>query len=164
MKRRRELAAAVALCAAAGCVQTPPAYSPQDPTPPAARPAEGADPGGMHERHRIAEPWTFGAAAYSYFVPGDRDYVQPTVTADRGALHFEARYNYEALDTGSLWAGWNFAGGEELSWEVTPMLGGVIGEVDGVAPGYKGKLGWRRVALYSQGEDLTSTGAADDRF
>ena len=29
----------------------------------------------------------------------EADYVQPTLTADRGALHLEGRYNYEARNT-----------------------------------------------------------------
>jgi hypothetical protein len=111
-----------------------------------------------------APRWEFGAAAYQYFVPDGRNYVQPTITADRGELHLEARYNYEAQDTGSLWAGWKFAGGGDLSWEITPMLGGVIGQVDGVAPGYKGSLGWRRFELYSEGEYLFSTSSSSDSF
>ena len=59
--------------------------------------------------------WEFSASAYTYFVPDSDesdDYVQPTFTADRGWLHLEARYNYEALDTGSAWLGFNFAGGK----------------------------------------------------
>jgi len=37
--------------------------------------------------------WAFSASAMTYFIPDDRNYVQPTITADRGRLHFEARYN-----------------------------------------------------------------------
>jgi hypothetical protein len=59
--------------------------------------------------------WSFSASAYTYFVPDDRDFVQPTFTADRGWLHLEARYNYEALDTGSAWVGYNFSGGDKLA-------------------------------------------------
>ena len=65
--------------------------------------------------------WSFSASAYTYLSPGSADYVQPTFTADRGWLHLEARYNYEALDTGSAWVGDNFSGGEKLAWEFTPM-------------------------------------------
>src|SRR5689334_14860242 len=75
-----------------------------------------------------AEPtWSFGASLYAYFVPDAREYVQPTITADRGWLHLEARYNYENLETGSTWIGYNFGGGDKLAWEFTPMLGGVFG-------------------------------------
>ena len=58
------------------------------------------------------EAWSFSASAYTYAVPDDSNYVQPTFTADRGWLHLEARYNYEALDTGSAWIGYNFSGDE----------------------------------------------------
>ena len=66
--------------------------------------------------------WSFAASVYTYHVPDDTDYAQPTLTADHGWLHLEARYNYEALDTGSAWIGYNFSGGETLAWEFTPML------------------------------------------
>ena len=84
---------------------------------------------------RRGRRWSFAASAYTYVVPDDHDYVQPTVTADRGWLHLEARYNYEALDTGSAWVGYNFSGGETLAWEFTPMIGGVFGDTTGIAPG-----------------------------
>src|SRR5215212_11237814 len=64
--------------------------------------------------------WAFSASVYTYFVPNDRDYLQPTLTADYDALHLEARYNYEALDTASAWVGYNYAGGDKLAWEITP--------------------------------------------
>ncbi|HWT79462.1 MAG TPA: hypothetical protein VN648_11745, partial [Candidatus Methylomirabilis sp.] len=50
---------------------------------------------------QAATDWSFSASAYTYFVPDSRDYVQPTVTADRRWLHLEARYNYENLETAS---------------------------------------------------------------
>ena len=81
--------------------------------------------------------WSFSASAYTYIVPDSREYVQPTFTADRGWLHLEARYNYEGLDSGSAWIGYNFSVGEKLSLAFTPMLGGVFGDTTGVAPGYK---------------------------
>ena len=43
--------------------------------------------------------WSFSLSGYTYIVPDSREYVQPTITADRGWAHLEARYNYEALDT-----------------------------------------------------------------
>jgi hypothetical protein len=108
--------------------------------------------------------WSFSASAYTYVVPDDREYVQPTVTADRDRLHLEARYNYEALDTASVWVGYNLSGGEKLAWELTPMVGGVFGDTDGVAPGYKGTLGWWKLGLYTEGEYLFDTGNSSDSF
>jgi hypothetical protein len=78
--------------------------------------------------------------------------VQPLVTADRRRLHLEARDNYEGHKTGSAWVGVNLSGGETVAWELTPIVGGVFGDVSGVAPEYKGSLGWRGLALYSESE------------
>lgn len=112
-----------------------------------------------------SEPrWTYSLSAYTYHVDEDHDYVQPTLLLDRGPLHFEARWNYEGLDTGSLWAGWNFAFGDELSVEITPMLGAVMGETNGVAPGYRGALGWRMFEFTSEGEYLFDSEDSDDNF
>jgi len=110
------------------------------------------------------EAWSFSASASTYVVPDDSNYVQPTFTADRGWLHLEARYNYEALDTGSAWLGYNIGGGETLEWELTSMLGGVFGDTTGIAPGYKGLLNWRWLELYSEGEYLFDTGNSSDSF
>ena len=108
--------------------------------------------------------WSFSASGYTYFVPDDSNYLQPTFTADRGWLHLEARYNYEALETGSVWAGYNFSGGETVEWEFTPMVGGVFGDTAGIAPGYKGSLSWRKLEFYSEGEYVFDTGSSSDSF
>lgn len=99
-----------------------------------------------------AKRWSFSASAYVYFAPHDDDYVQPTITADRDWLHLEARYNYEALETGSAWIGYNFSLGDKLTLDITPMLGGVFGDLNGIAPGYEFTLSYWRLELYSEGE------------
>ena len=108
--------------------------------------------------------WAFSVTASTYIVPDNREYVQPTITADRGWLHLEARYNYEELDTGSAWVGYNFSGGEKLAWEFTPMLGGVFGDATGIAPGYKGSLSWWKLELYSEGEYVFDTSDSEGSF
>lgn len=109
-----------------------------------------------------APAWSFFASAYTYIVPDDSNYVQPTFTADRNRLHLEARYNYEERKTGSLWVGWNFSGGDTVEWELTPIIGAVLGEIDGVAPGYKGSVTWRNVNLYSESEYVIDTASTSD--
>ena len=139
-------ACAVVLClraAAAVAQQTPEAAAPEAEAPPA---------------------WEFSASVYGYFVPQDHDYGQPTVTADHGTLHLEGRYNYEGLDTGSLWVGANFSFGKTVTFEVTPMLGGIFGDTNGIAPGYHLTIGYRCFELYSEGEYLFDTDSSDDSF
>ena len=108
--------------------------------------------------------WTFYGSAYTYILPDEPNYLQPTVTADRRRLHLEARFNYEARDTGSIWAGVNFSGGDGLSWELTPMVGGVFGDTSGVAPGYRGSIAWRALEFTSEGEALIDADDSADSF
>jgi hypothetical protein len=113
-----------------------------------------------------AEPstWSFSAAVYTYWLPDEDNYAQPTVTAERGRLHLEARYNYEERETGSVWVGYTFSGGEALVWEVKPLVGGVFGVIDGIAPGYKASVGWRMLEGYSEGEYVFDAGELTDSF
>lgn len=108
--------------------------------------------------------WSFSAAASIYALPDEPDYVQPAIAADRGWLHLEGRYNYEDRDTGSAWLGYNVSVGETVTLELTPMIGAVFGNTDGVAPGYKGSLGWRRLQLYSETEFVIDTRSSADSF
>jgi hypothetical protein len=112
----------------------------------------------------LDKAWSFSASTFIYIVPDSRDYAQPTFTADRTWLHLEGRYNYEGLDTGSAWIGYNFSLGEKLSFEFTPMIGGVFGDTTGIAPGYKYTLSWRKLQLYSEGEYLFDTVHSSDSF
>ncbi len=108
--------------------------------------------------------WSFSISASTYIVPDDQEYVQPTFTADRDWLHLETRYNYENLETGSVWVGYNFGSGEKLEWEFTPMLGGVFGNTTGIAPGYKLSLTYWKFELSSEGEFVFDTGNSEGNF
>jgi hypothetical protein len=104
---------------------------------------------------RAEEPvaaWEFSASVYGYAVPDAQDYVNPNFTADHGRLHLEARYNYEAIDSGSVWAGANFSAGTSWVFDATLMLGGVVGDLEGIAPGYRLNLEHAWFGLASEGE------------
>ena len=98
--------------------------------------------------------FTWSASAYTYLVPDDADYVLPILTGDRGALHLEGRYNYEALEAASAWLGYNLSTGREVVLDFTMMAGGVFGSTTGIALGYEGTLSWKQLELYSEGEYL----------
>ena len=123
-----------------------------------------ARPAAVSEDAAAGEDWTFSASAFAYFVPEDRNYVQPTVMADRGSLHLETRYNYEAQETGSVWLGVNFGGEGTVSWEFTPMMGGVFGATTGIAPGLRGSLGWWCLELSVEGEYVMDMGDPEGAF
>jgi hypothetical protein len=141
--------AATAVLLAAGAAQAQVTTHP----PPAVEPAAAAPPA-QGPSTTEKEEWSILASAYTYIVPDGRDYVQPTVLADRGVLHLEARYNYEGPDSGSLWLGYNFHFGDELALDLTPMVGGVFGDTAGVAPGYRFALSYWKLELASEGEYL----------
>ena len=59
--------------------------------------------------------WEFYGSVFGYLVPEEGFYASPVLTADRRSLHLEARYNYENLETGSLWIGRNFSSGSTVT-------------------------------------------------
>jgi hypothetical protein len=108
--------------------------------------------------------WSFRFAAAAYFPPDDEDYLQPTVTADRGALHLESRYNYEERNSLSAFAGWTFGFGRRFRLDVTPMFGAVAGERDGVIPALELSFTAGPVEFYSEGEYVIDVHDASDPF
>jgi hypothetical protein len=93
--------------------------------------------------------------------------VTPIVYAVRGALHLEARYNYEDLDTLALFAGWTLATDDDagaLVAAVTPMLGTTFGDTRGIAPAVALELGWSGLAWYAELEYLFDLEDRDDDF
>jgi hypothetical protein len=104
-----------------------------------------------------ANPWEFNLSVSGYDVPNGQSYASPTFTADHDTLHLEARYNYEGLRTGSLWIGYNLSVGKKLVLEATPMVGGVFGNINGVAPGLEFTATYKKVQLFSANEYIFDT-------
>jgi hypothetical protein len=98
-----------------------------------------------------APRWAFSVTGSYYSFRNQDDFLLAVATAERGPLHLEARYNYEAQDSGSLFAGWKFSGGEKLTYELTPILGAVFGQKEGIA-GVRGEHRlWHRRLLHGNG-------------
>lgn len=108
--------------------------------------------------------WQFSLATYTFLAQHARDYTNPIFTADRDWLHLEARYNYEDLKTGSVWLGYNLSTGSNLTFEVTPMLGGVFGNITGLAPGYTITVDYKTLEFSMQGEYFFDVGASSNDF
>jgi hypothetical protein len=108
--------------------------------------------------------WECSLSTSTYLVQHGRDYVNPNLVADRGWLHLEARYNYEAIKTGSLWLGYNFSFGKKLALEVTPMFGGVFGDITGIAPGYTISISYEAIEFSTQGEYFFDAGNRSENF
>lgn len=102
-------------------------------------------------------PWAYNLTVDGYIIPHSQSYVDPVFTADRNWLHLEARYNYENLQTGSLWAGYNFSAGKKLVLDVTPMIGGVFGRTNGISPGCEASLTYKKIELSISNEYVFDT-------
>src|SRR5262245_50680769 len=108
--------------------------------------------------------WEFSLSTYTYLNQHSRDYANPNFIADHESLHLEVRYNYEALKTGSVWLGYNFTAGKKLEFQITPMLGGILGDITGIAPGYAITVRYKAIALSTQAEYFFDSGPSSGNF
>jgi hypothetical protein len=111
-----------------------------------------------------ANPWTGSLSGYYFALPRGQDYAVGIGAANRGALRVEARYNYENIGAGSVFAGWTLSAGERLSFQVTPMLGAVFGTTRGVAPGLEMSAQYARFDFYFEGEYVFDLRNGRDSF
>jgi hypothetical protein len=97
--------------------------------------------------------WSVEASSLFYFITEDF-FILPIIKADKNKLHLESRYNYEDRKTVSFFGGYNFTGGNKIGYTITPMLGAVLGNSDGVAPGLEMDFTLGKFELYSEMEYL----------
>jgi hypothetical protein len=95
------------------------------------------------------QQWEYAFTVDGYIVQNGTSFANPVFTADHKWLHLEGRYNDENLRTGSLWVGYNFVrgdvdGGGNWQFAITPMVGGVFGRTNGIAPGCEASLSYRK--------------------
>jgi hypothetical protein len=141
--------ALVGVLAAAGAARaqtlsSPPPVAAAPVPPPPAPAAPPAPPPAPTER--------FSAIGYGYVVPDAPNFIVGIAQADLAWLHLEGRYQYEALRTGSAFAGVNLGWGHALRLGLTPMAGGMFGRLDGLVPALRWTLTWWRFDLYSESE------------
>jgi hypothetical protein len=96
--------------------------------------------------------WLGSISGAWYMLTDESDYVQPTIKADWKALHLETRYAYEDRESLSFFAGANFEFGEKIKLAVTPMLGALVGRVDGVVPAVELDFTAWRIEAYGEAE------------
>lgn len=108
--------------------------------------------------------WSFSAAVYYYILPNEKNTTTLLGYADYKSIHFEARYNYEDRETGSVFGGYMFEGGGELSWSLTPMVGFVFGNTDGFAPGLLTSFSWKKFDFYSESEYVVDFAGKENNF
>jgi len=107
--------------------------------------------------HGSSRAWTGGVQAYWYAL-GAESYLLSIASADRSALHLEARYQYEALHTASAWVGWTQVLGARPTFEIVPMAGVLFGRSRGAALGFEATLSLTHFELYDEAEMVLFTG------
>jgi hypothetical protein len=115
--------------------------------------ASAADEGSGRRASPPEKPsWEFALTAYPTNVRGGESYTSAIGAADRGPLHLEARYNYESIGARSAYVGWTFSGGDALTWEVTPLIGGAWGTTEAIVPAVEASVAWQRLDFYIEAE------------
>jgi hypothetical protein len=99
-----------------------------------------------------------------YAMRDQADFGVGIATLDRGPLHLEARYQYEAKDSASVFVGWTFSGGERLTYSVRPIVGVLAGRSQGVIPGVEASVAYGPVDLYVEAEYVSFRHESDDNF
>ena len=117
--------------------QDAPTPPPQQPTPPAPEPPSN---------------WATSISTYWIEPPYEAGYLSAVVTADKGPLHLEAHWAYEAQDTFSLFAGKSFPIQGDLAGSVTPRVGVAGGDEQGLIPALNLELGWKKLSFYTDFE------------
>lgn len=110
-------------------------------------------------------PWRFASYIDAYLDPEEDTYFVPTVFADRGVLHLEARYNYENFETASFFAGraFTFGAGDDYL-KLTPMVGVFLGQSSGVAPGLEVEARFWRFAYWLESEYTFNAGDSSEDY
>jgi len=109
-------------------------------------------------------PWAFAADGYYYILPSEENIITVLAYADYNAVHFEARYNYEGRNTGSIFTGYRFETGNKLKFGITPMLGYVFGDITGVIPAFKLDLAWNKFDFYSESEYVIDLAGKENNY
>ena len=108
--------------------------------------------------------WEFALTAYPTVVRGGDNYTSAIAAADRGPLHLEARYNYESIGARSAFVGWTFSGGEAVTWELTPLVGGAWGTTQAFVPGLEATVAWGPLDVYVEAEYVRDSSERTDSY
>lgn len=107
----------------------------------------------------------FATNAQSKWVFEQYNYIEQSSASLVPMVHFEAknnwyaelRYNYEDLQTISIFGGKTFSGGNSLEYALTPMAGYSAGNFTGVSFGINTELEWDKFYLSAQSQYSMAT-------
>ena len=122
------------------------------------------EPSGRRASVPTKPAWEFALTAYPTIVRGGENYTSAIAVADRGPLHLEARYNYEAIGARSAFVGWTISGADAITWELTPLIGGAWGTTQALVPALEASVAWKRFDFYVEAEYVRDSREHTDSF
>jgi hypothetical protein len=94
-----------------------------------------------------------GFDQYSYMGAGQLNTLVPVAHyQSNNKWYAEARYNYDDLQTFSLYAGRTFSKENDFSYALTPMIGGMVGKLKGGSVGLNTAFSFRKFNFSSQSQ------------
>ena len=101
-----------------------------------------------------------------HVVGNDRNYIPISIAnfQNEKKWYAEGRYNYEEAETFSLYIGKTFAKQSRLSYSLTPMLGGALGNFNGISAGINAHFDYLNFYLSIQSQYSHSTDHRIDNF
>ena len=109
-------------------------------------------------------PLSGALTGYYTALPDQPNFGMTVGSVNVGSLRFEGRYNYEARASASAFVGWKFAGGSEITWEVTPILGTLWGRARGTVPGAEVTVAYKSIDFYTEAEYVFDRNSSDDNY
>lgn len=104
--------------------------------------------------------WSASVNASYYAMRDEPDFAVFVAAINRGPFRFEARQNYEARHATSAFVGWKVTGGEAISYEVTPIAGGLFGAAHAGIVGVEASAAYRTFDAYVEAEYVHDSGGA----
>lgn len=101
-----------------------------------------------------------------HFVGSGQPYTYMPVMHYRNTKNWyaEARYNYEDLQTFSLFLGKAFKGDQALTWSLVPLVGGSVGRFNGLSTGLNIDLEYDKFYFSAQSQYSVSTSVYKNQF
>ncbi len=102
---------------------------------------------------------------YSFIGGGATSMLAPVAHYEtKHKWYAEARYNYEDINTFSLYAGRTFSAQRIFSWSLTPMIGGMAGKMKGGSFGLNSECSFKKFGFSSQAQYSLSAETEYDNF
>jgi hypothetical protein len=106
-----------------------------------------------------------GFEQYTYIGGAQGNTIAPLIHYQtKNKWYTEARYNYEDLQTFSLYAGRTFSSARAFEYSFTPMVGAMAGKLQGGLLGLNMNLGYKNFYFSSQSQYAVSATGRNDNF